>query len=412
MRATEREVGYSGALGSGKTLAVCFKAALRAQHRGAREGLCRKHLVTLKATTLRTLLEGDGRYPPVLPPSVYEHHKGEKIIRIIGGGEIVYFGLDEPEKIGSYNLTGCGIDQAEELSESDYTALRGRTRVVLPNVGNQIYWACNPGSPDHFLCKRFGLAGGPATKGCVAFHTATIDNPHLPAEYVADLATLTGMARARYFEGRWVAAEGLVYDQWNPEVHVRHRRFDAARVVLCVDEGYTNPFAVLRLEVDGDGRAHVRDERYQSGMLMPSKVAAIRELGGAQAECIAIDPSAADLIAQVRDAGMNAVEADNAVSDGIARVQGRLANAGDGEPRLTVEPGCVNLIREMGLYLWATAKGGSIKEAPVKRDDHAPDALRYGIAEIDRDRLCVLVGSVDPRRSEDGDDDDWHWRPL
>jgi hypothetical protein len=87
LQATERHVLYSGAVGAGKTRALCLKIAMRASFPGSREGLCRKHLVTLKATTLKTLLEGDGDMPPVLPAGYYQHNKSEKTIKLDGGGE-------------------------------------------------------------------------------------------------------------------------------------------------------------------------------------------------------------------------------------------------------------------------------------------------------------------------------------
>ena len=76
IRAKQREVLYSGAFGAGKTRALCMKLVTRlVGNPGAREGLARKHLVSLKATTLRTLLEQDGKLPPVLPAGTYEHNR-------------------------------------------------------------------------------------------------------------------------------------------------------------------------------------------------------------------------------------------------------------------------------------------------------------------------------------------------
>ena len=82
VKATEREVLYSGAFAAGKTRCLCLKAVMRASHPGTREGLCRKHLVSLKATTLKTLLEPDGHLPAMLPKGTYTHHKSDKIIKL------------------------------------------------------------------------------------------------------------------------------------------------------------------------------------------------------------------------------------------------------------------------------------------------------------------------------------------
>lgn len=54
--ATERHVVQSGGFGSGKSDALCVKLVSRASRPGAREGLVRKTLESLKKSTLKTLL--------------------------------------------------------------------------------------------------------------------------------------------------------------------------------------------------------------------------------------------------------------------------------------------------------------------------------------------------------------------
>ena len=65
--------------------------------------------------------------------------------------------------------------------------------------------------------------------------------------------------------------------------------------------------------------------------------------------------------------------------DGITKVQDYLKIQGDGKPRLTVDPSCVNTINEFESYVWKENK-----DEPVKDNDHAMDALRY------------LAGNVQP----------------
>lgn len=401
IRAEEREVLYSGAYRAGKSVALCLKAVSRATASvHAREALVRKHLITLKATTLRTLLEGDGVMPPILPHGTYTHNKADKIIRIRGCGEIVYFGLDDPDKIGSYTLSGCGVDEAVELSDTDYAALRGRVSLKVDGLPNQLYSACNPSAPSHHLAVRFGLGGGhlpqPGTRAIV---TCMADNAaNLPAEYIADAQTWTGLRKARYVDGLWAAAEGLVYDQWNTQVHVRERSGPWVREVVAVDEGYTNPFVRLRIGIDTDGRAHVLSEVYRPGMLVAEKVRTIRE-AATNAESVVIDPSAADVLAECRNAGLPTRPADNAVFDGIQRVQARLAVMGDGMPRLTVDPSCVNLIREVEGYQWRKSSQGTARDEPVKEADHAMDALRYAVSYIDAGYTLPFAVAVPGGRS-------------
>jgi phage terminase large subunit len=53
-------------------------------------------------------------------------------------------------------------------------------------------------------------------------------------------------------------------------------------------------------------------------------------------------------------------------------VQDLLKIQGDGKPRLTVDPSCVNVINEFESYTWKPEK-----DEPVKENDHAMDAVRY-----------------------------------
>lgn len=395
-----REVLYSGAFGAGKTRSLCYKLALRASVPGAREAVVRKELSSLKATTLKTLLEPEGELPPVLPKKSYAWNKTDRTIRIHGGGEIVYLGFDDPESIGSYNLSGAAVDELVQLTHEDYTQLRGRIRLRVPApaghplaeldpragahvLANQIYGACNPGPPTHWAAARFGLAGGAeAAKNCEAIATNALENWFLPAAYVRDLETLQGVARKRYLLGIWAGAEGLVYDGWNREVGVQRRDGPWERTIIGVDDGYTNPCAIGVWCVDGDGRMHRRAEHYERGMLNRRKVEVVVALGGMDAEAVVVDPAAAELRAELRNAGLPVVEAKNDVWDGIQIVQQRLALAGDGLSRLTVDPSCEHWLREIESYEWRKSRDGQPVDEPVKAHDHAMDETRYVAAYL------------------------------
>ena len=415
IRAKEREVLYSGAFGAGKTRALCMKLVTRlVGNPGAREGLARKHLVSLKATTLRTLLEQDGNLPPVLPRGTYEHNKSERVIRLLGGGSIYYFGLDDYEKMGSLNLSGCAVDEAVELVEGDWTMLRGRIRLELEGLPMQLYGACNPGAPTHFLAVRFGLAGGhQPSQNCKAIQTRSPDNFFLPQAYLDDLLSLEGVAYERYVEGKWRGGEGLVYDRFDRTIHVREREEEWRRIIVGQDEGYTNPAALIVAGIDEDGRMHILEEFYQSQMLEADVISAAQDIASRfKVEAFVLDPSAAKLKAAMHASNLDVSSADNSVFPGIQKVQQRLARAGDGKPRLTVDPKCENTIREFESYEWLGGSSG-YKDAPKKETDHAMDALRYAVVYVDGSRMEPKVRVADPRAGErDSWDDVRMWRTL
>lgn len=386
MQATAFETMYSGAVRAGKTYCLALKTAWRASHPGAREILTRKTLASLKGTTLRTLLDGDGNTPPILPAGSYDHNKADKIIRIHGGGEIIYFGLvndgegGTQQRIGSYTATGVNIDEATELDAADYRMLMSRPSLEIHGLVRQMNMACNPGPPSHFLAERFAPPGSGVThpmRGCACISTETSDNFFLSPEYVEQLNREEGtLWHRRFVKGLWCGSEGLVYDRWDRTIHTKAIEFRGRRAIIVVDDGYTNPFAALRMEMDNEERKRVVAEHYVRQKQPEEKEALVLELAemGFKPEAVVIDPSARALADRLRAAGLHVVPADNEVFQGIMDVQKELDVRIQGVPALTVDPGCSSTIKEFETYEWRPDR-----DEPVKKWDHAMDGIRYGI---------------------------------
>lgn len=409
------EVLYSGAYGAGKTLALCLKLVCRAMTPGAREGLFRQTLQDLYSTTLQTLLEGDGEMPAILPRGYYSINHQRRWIKIHGGGMILFNGLEDEDRIGSMNLTGAAVDEASELSQNAWLKIGGRLRVRAGNLKRQMYGACNPGPPSHHLAKRFGIrratyvpslafAGDPTRPlRCEAICTNSFDNPHLPPDYLARLAAYTGVLRARYVLGEWVGSDGLIYAEWQRDVHCMLRRELWDHAYIAIDDGTSVPFAALLIMVDRDGGIHVAREVYRPGMEPAEKVRVVQDLR-TYAKCpfmgCVVDPAAAGMKKELRDAGFVVFDGDNEVLTGISAVQLRLNVTANGRPGLTVDPGCVHLMEEMESYEWDTNFKG---DKPVKANDHACDALRYLVmrlrrpaaAAVDKDTIKILKTAAD-----------------
>jgi len=185
--------------------------------------------------------------------------------------------------------------------------------------------------------------------------------------------------RKRLFEGIWATAEGAVYDTFDAAIHVKERaRDEFNRFFMAMDEGYTNPAVILDIGVDGDGRLHIFREFYKRGVLQKDVVATAQDWRTDYEHwLVAVDAAAAGLIADLRDVGLPARGFKGRVLDGITQVQGFLKVQGDKLPRLTVDPSCVDTINEFESYVWKPEK-----DEPVKENDHAMDALRYGINAV------------------------------
>ncbi len=393
------EILYSGAFGAGKTRALCYRAVRKAsEHPAVKFGLCRKTAVSLKMTTMRTLLEPDGDLPAVLTPGTYHYHKvpGEQRITLHGGGEITPFGCDDPQKVGSLQLSDCGVDECVELDKDEWDMLLGRVRVKFTHADGSenvrtLAGACNPGDPSHFLHDIFFKQGGTDRH---LIQTSALENWYLPDDYVPKLTrTLFGAALERYVFGKWAISEGAVYPMLNQAIHWIHRPGPWVRYIGGVDYGFVNPMVLRVHGLDGDNCSHVLAEFYKTGTTSDR----FADICAATAEhyspiTFVVDPSAAELISLMRRRGLSVIPGNNDVLGGINNVQNMLmVGEKTNRPRLTFEPSCKQGNTEYLGYRWNDKK---TQDEPVKRNDHSCDADRYAVMYIQNPKRTRRLRSV------------------
>jgi PBSX family phage terminase large subunit len=375
--ATEPEAILSGPADTGKTVACCIKAHLIALRcAGSQGAIVRKSSNSLTGSVLQT-------FARVTKGQGYNVFGGTIPTRYLyKNGSVIWLGgMDNPAKILSVERDFIYVNQAEELTLNDWETLATRCSGRAATVKHpQLFGDCNPGGSQHWIRQR-------AAKGklrlLVALHK---DNPSMftatgkltasGERRMAVLENLTGLRKLRLKDGIWATAEGAVYDTFNSVVHVHSReQKEMKRFFLAMDEGYTNPAVILVIGEDSDGRWHCFKEYYEKGKLQSAVVMQAREWwDNYDCQLIAVDESAAGLIADLNAAGMNAIGGKGRVIDGIQLVQNRLAVQGDKLPRYSVDPSCVNHINEFESYVWAEGKA---KDTPVKENDHSLDAVRY-----------------------------------
>jgi hypothetical protein len=93
------------------------------------------------------------------------------------------------------------------------------------------------------------------------------------------------------------------------------------------------------------------------------------------------DPSAAQALKTWRRMDLPFSKATNDVAAGISKVHSRMRDLDDGRPRLKVFDDCMPLIHELESYRRDPKRRDG---APLKKDDHAVDALRYLVMGVER----------------------------
>jgi PBSX family phage terminase large subunit len=383
------EVLLSGAAGTGKSRACLEKLHLVAsKYAGSRLIIVRKQRNAITQTAMVSFEK------KVLHPldGVYWFATRQEY-RYPNGSIIAVAGMDDPAKILSSEFDIAYVQEATELDLEDWETLLGRLRYGRTPY-NQIIADCNPASNQHWLYRRWQrdaltILWSEHEENPELFNQATGEMTPFGRSYLSNLDRLTGFRLQRLRYGRWVGAEGLVYTDFDPASMVREVDVtDWPRRVLGVDVGTRNPTAILRIAGSGDDRTHVAGELYRAGMTSEEIVEEIEVAADEfEAESIEIDPSASGYILQLERDGYPVNKANNDRRFGIAAVHEAIA-AG-----LTVDPSCRGLVAEFGLYAYPPGAATSLgvedgetredgKDDPVKKDDHALDALRYGVVGL------------------------------
>jgi phage terminase large subunit len=377
------EVILGGPAETGKTLACCWKAHLICcKYPGAQGALIRKTGTDIAGTvflTMRRVILG-------APVDIYGGANHPKKLIYSNGSVIWIGGMDNPGKVLSGERDFIQVCQAEELRVEDWELMTTRVTgrgAIIPHP--QIFGDCNPAGSKHFILERV-KAGSLTLMRSIHRDNPTLfdDRGVLTAQgkkTMARLEALTGVRRKRLLEGIWASAEGGVFDMFDPDIHVRVQKQENYRNFrLVMDEGYTNPATILVIAWDNDKRRHIFREYYERGKLQRDVVQKAlewaKEFGTKR---VIVDAAAAGLIADLNDVGLHAEGAKGRVLDRIHMIQDDLKVAGDGKPRLTVDPSCINTINEFESMEWKPNK-----DQPKKENDHAIDPIGYDYTANDQ----------------------------
>jgi phage terminase large subunit len=400
----DEEIVLSGPAGTGKSRGCLEKLHFCAENWPGMRGLIvRKTRVSL---TEAALVTWEDKVVPVGHKMLDGAQRGQRrSYRYPNGSEIVVGGLDKAGKIMSTEFDMVYVQEAIELFENDWESLTTRLRNgVMPF--QQLIADTNPDAPYHWLKQR-------SDKGLTRMlESRHEDNPTLwdpdagrwtdeGAIYIARLDRLTGPRLPRLRHGRWVAAEGVVYDGWDRALHLVDR-FEIPkewRRLRVVDFGYTNPFVCQWWAIDPDGRMFLYREVYRTQRLVRDHAREIVRLSeGERIEATVADHDAEDR-ATLAAEGVETLPAFKLISPGIQGVQTRLKAAGDGKPRLYVlrdslverdeelaarpgTPWCTE--QEFDGYIWPKGQDGkALKEEPVDLNNHGMDGMRYIVSYVD-----------------------------
>ena len=374
-----RYPAYVGGIGSGKTFAGCLLGFTYAEYNpGCRGMIVAPSYKMLKRIIIPTINE-DIRAQGLIK----SFNRTDGIIELHGGSTIFLASCDNPESLRGPNLAWAYLDEGALADDDTWRILIGRAR--QPGYRQWVAVASTP-KGKNWIHKRW--VENPED-GYVMVKARTHDNPHLSEDYIKSLeASYSGEFLRQELYAEFVTLEGLIYTEFDRDIHVIHNYPELERYIAGVDWGYTNPAVMLTVGFDGDGRAYVMDEYYERRKTVDDMVVEARALEH-EIERFYADPSEPEHIVKFQQAGLAAAKADNSVMPGINVVKAALKVKGDGRPSLYIHRSCVNTISELESYCWKK-KQGEFTDQPEKQNDHAMDALRYALNTAKAPQVIVL----------------------
>lgn len=388
----------TGSAGGGKSYLAAHKLhAFCLKYPGAMALMLRKTRDSMTNSTVlfveRAVIAG---------ASTVTHWPSKHRFEYANGSILAYGGMADDkqrEQIRSIGQDGSvdivWMEEATGFTENDYNEVTARIRGKAADW-RQIILTTNPDTPSHWIYKRL-IQGGEAS----VYYSGATDNTYNPEDYIETLRSLTGVLGERLRDGRWIQAEGAVYDEFSDAVHVVDD-YDASktkRYVAGVDWGFTNPGVIHVYALDGDDRMTLIHEVYQSRRLIEwwteQAVALSQQY---RIEAFHCDPAEPAYILQFQMAGVPAIEGKNEIRPGINTVKQRLGIAKDGRPRLQflrtarretdsvleMDKRPLGVLDEITAYVWPKGMDGKpVKEIPVPTNDHGMDTMRYAVMGVD-----------------------------
>lgn len=373
-----------GSIRSGKTIACIIGFLTWSQEMFSGESfiLAGKTMGALKKNVVRPMLQMLVAWGW---PYTYIRSGTDARIEIGSNTYYLYGANTEASQDALQGLTAAGAyaDEAALFPQSFINQMIARCSVD----GWKIWMNCNPAGPHHFIPEEYLKPEEARRKKVYHLHFTMDDNLSISLKRKEEYKAAWphgSVFYKRYILGLWVMAEGIIYDMFDVDRHVKkvtefaRQLIDGGRYVSC-DYGTQNAM-VFQLWNKGINKVwYCIREYYYSGrdkgkQKTDSQYAddLKRWLEGTPVKAIIVDPSAASFIAELNSRGYKTMKADNDVEDGI-RLVATLLNT----EKIAFSQSCINTIKEFASYIWDTKAAERGEDKPIKQYDHAMDATRY-----------------------------------
>lgn len=291
-----------GGYGSGKSYQIGFKIILKLLEEKRKALVIREVFDTIQDSCYDLLCEIlDDMGLLTTDPKEFRNKKNKVLalksplkFRFPNGSQIIFKGMDKPEKVKSINgVSIVWLEECSEIKYEGYKELLGRIRT--PQVSMHFILSCNPIGRENWVYRHFFVRlddEGEETiivdenkfydkkclihNGTYYHHSTPDDNPWLPWQYLKRLDDLKNYDYPLYMVARW-GRFGATGTRVLPQLHVcrpEHRdsfkrnidRLGPENMYFGFDFGFEESFnAVISMSVDlKNSILYIWDEIYMN----------------------------------------------------------------------------------------------------------------------------------------------------
>jgi len=347
--------------------------------------VCRKTARTIKKSLFNELCKAIVAFKM---ERLFTINKTDLTFTCINGAQILSAGLDDTEKVKSITptqgvLTDIWIEEATETDYNDVMQLRKRLRGESASP-KRLILSFNPIYQTHWLYKEYftHYTESPyRSDNLFILKTTYKDNDFLTDQ---DRYTMENEKDTYFYNvytlGNWGVLGKTIYTSYKVDA------FDTStfdNIYNGLDFGFaSDPTAYIRIHYDKKNkRIFVFDEFIELEMMNDAIATRLHSIIGA--EYITCDSAEPKSIRELQTLGIRAKPAKkgkDSINFGIQWIK---------RHEVIIHPSCVNFIREIQLYQYATDKNGIYIAKPVDKDNHLLDAMRYALEECFTDETAI-----------------------
>lgn len=388
---------YVGGFGSGKSFIGCLTGILLSFMFPKNLGvISRSTLVDLKNTTQKTFFE----VCELLWLVEWEHYtfdKHEQRLVFENWSEIIFTGLDNIAKIKGMEPWRFYIDEVDEVQIDVFKIfqrrLRGKhTTRRIGFITSNSEWK----NRTYQIFVRGEWVAEQYRANYFTIRASSLENKFLPQDYIDNLLSFDEDYFKRYVLGEFNVFEWQIYDEFTEIIHIIDDNIEIPEwrdIAYWHDHGLANPTAIVEWRINHDGELFITREHYQAGKAISYHANVVKErvkslnLTNPTQPLFISDPSifintqiptpekpfAWSIADEYMDHWLVPTRWNNSVLAGINHIKELLKLK-----KIYIFRSCVNLIKEIQWYKREKKRDWlNTKDSPVKKFDHACDALRY-----------------------------------